>query len=48
MVGLYLTALKAIFYMHRGFFARAIEDHPDDPLGSKYAASVLAIGSILP
>ncbi|OCH93710.1 hypothetical protein OBBRIDRAFT_790061 [Obba rivulosa] len=31
-----------LFYMHRGFFARAIEDHPDDPLGSKYAPSVLA------
>ena len=28
--------------MHRGFFARAIEDCPDDPLGSKYAPSVLA------
>ncbi|EGO23157.1 hypothetical protein SERLADRAFT_471933 [Serpula lacrymans var. lacrymans S7.9] len=31
-----------LFYMHRGFFARAVEDHPDDPLGSKYAPSVLA------
>ncbi|KAA1468740.1 hypothetical protein DENSPDRAFT_834151 [Dentipellis sp. KUC8613] len=31
-----------IFYMHRGFFARAIEDNSDDPLGSKYAPSVLA------
>jgi hypothetical protein len=35
--------LKALFYMHRGFFARAIEDSPDDPLGSKYAPSVLAV-----
>lgn len=32
----------ALFYMHRGFFARAIEDNPDDPMGSKYAQSVLA------
>ncbi|KAF8498708.1 fungal-specific transcription factor domain-containing protein [Russula emetica] len=32
-----------LFYMHRGFFARAIEDSPDDPLGSKYAPSVLAV-----
>lgn len=28
--------------MHRGFFARAIEDSPGDPMGSKYAPSVLA------
>ncbi|KAI0065627.1 hypothetical protein BV25DRAFT_1714330 [Artomyces pyxidatus] len=37
-------AIKEItlFYMHRGFFARAIEDSPEDPLGSKYAPSVLA------
>ncbi|TCD68404.1 hypothetical protein EIP91_010805 [Steccherinum ochraceum] len=32
----------SIFYLHRGFFAKAIEDHPDDPLGSKYAPSFLA------
>ncbi|OBZ66409.1 putative zinc transporter cis4 [Grifola frondosa] len=41
----YITfAIKEIslFYLHRGFFARAIEDHPEDPLGSKYAPSVLA------
>ncbi|KAF9499472.1 hypothetical protein BDN71DRAFT_1487170 [Pleurotus eryngii] len=31
-----------IFYMHRGFFARALEECPEDPMGSKYAASVLA------
>jgi len=31
-----------IFYLHRGFFARAIEDSPEDPLASKYAPSVLA------
>ncbi|PCH44393.1 hypothetical protein WOLCODRAFT_138977 [Wolfiporia cocos MD-104 SS10] len=31
-----------IFYMHRGFFASALQDHPDDPLSSKYSQSVLA------
>ncbi|KAK0202815.1 fungal-specific transcription factor domain-containing protein [Desarmillaria ectypa] len=37
-------AIKEItlFYMHRGFFAQALEDHPSDPMGSKYAQSVLA------
>ncbi|KAK0467253.1 fungal-specific transcription factor domain-containing protein [Desarmillaria tabescens] len=37
-------AIKEItlFYMHRGFFAQALEDHPLDPMGSKYAQSVLA------
>lgn len=28
--------------MHRGFFARAIEDNPKDPLGSSYGTSVIA------
>jgi hypothetical protein len=37
-----LMCCVAIFYLHRGFFARAIEDNPEDPLGSKYANSVLA------
>ncbi|KAL0566479.1 hypothetical protein V5O48_015534 [Marasmius crinis-equi] len=32
----------SLFYMHRGFFARALEDSPSDPMGSKYAPSVLA------
>ncbi|KAI0793976.1 hypothetical protein C8Q74DRAFT_1194559 [Fomes fomentarius] len=32
----------SLFYLHRGFFAKALEDHPGDPLGSKYAPSVLA------
>ncbi|KAG7093834.1 hypothetical protein E1B28_007473 [Marasmius oreades] len=32
----------SLFYMHRGFFARALEDSPADPMGSKYAPSVLA------
>lgn len=32
----------ALFYMHRGYFAQAMETNPDDPMGSKYAPSVLA------
>ncbi|CDO73241.1 hypothetical protein BN946_scf185008.g3 [Trametes cinnabarina] len=32
----------SLFYLHRGFFARALEESPGDPLGSKYAPSVLA------
>jgi len=32
----------ALLYLHRSFFARAISDHPKDPLGSPYGASVLA------
>ncbi|EPQ56422.1 hypothetical protein GLOTRDRAFT_128366 [Gloeophyllum trabeum ATCC 11539] len=32
----------SIFYMHRGFFARALEDESGDPLSSKYSPSVLA------
>ncbi|TFK39379.1 fungal-specific transcription factor domain-containing protein [Crucibulum laeve] len=37
-------AIKEItlFYMHRGFFAQALEDNAQDPMGSKYAPSVLA------
>ncbi|KAL1716515.1 fungal-specific transcription factor domain-containing protein [Schizophyllum commune] len=31
-----------IFYLHRGFFATALEENPVDPMASKYAASVLA------
>ncbi|KAJ7035697.1 fungal-specific transcription factor domain-containing protein [Mycena alexandri] len=31
-----------LFYMHRGFFAHALEDNSQDPMGSKYAPSVLA------
>ncbi|KAJ7594322.1 fungal-specific transcription factor domain-containing protein [Mycena floridula] len=45
----YITfAIKEItlFYMHRGFFACALQDNPNDPMGSKYAPSVLtAYGS---
>ncbi|KIM82925.1 hypothetical protein PILCRDRAFT_783847 [Piloderma croceum F 1598] len=35
-----------IMYMHRGFFARTIEDNVDDPLGSPYGPSVLAVYGI--
>ncbi|KAJ2923910.1 hypothetical protein H1R20_g13194, partial [Candolleomyces eurysporus] len=37
-------AIKEItlFYMHRGFFAQALEDSSGDPTGSKYSQSVLA------
>ncbi|PFH45913.1 hypothetical protein AMATHDRAFT_70926 [Amanita thiersii Skay4041] len=31
-----------LLYLHRSFFARAISDHPKDPLGSPYGTSVLA------
>jgi len=31
-----------LLYMHRGFFARAINDHPNDPLGSPYGGSFIA------
>lgn len=34
--------IPALFYMHRGFFAQALEDSPVDPMGSKYSPSVLA------
>lgn len=34
--------ILALFYMHRGFFAQALEDNPADPMGSKYGPSVLA------
>ncbi|KZV93842.1 hypothetical protein EXIGLDRAFT_835432 [Exidia glandulosa HHB12029] len=33
---------KLLFYIHRSFFAYAIEESPDDLLSSKYAGSVLA------
>ncbi|KAJ7579668.1 hypothetical protein C8J56DRAFT_795968 [Mycena floridula] len=45
----YITfAIKEItlFYMHRGFFACALQENPTDPMGSKYGPSVLtAYGS---
>ncbi|TFK74894.1 hypothetical protein BDN72DRAFT_787970 [Pluteus cervinus] len=31
-----------LLYLHRSFFARAINDHPKDPLGSPYGTSVIA------
>ena len=37
-----LTAFPDLLYMHRGFFARALNDHPKDPLGSPYGTSVIA------
>jgi hypothetical protein len=37
-----LTATVDLLYMHRGFFARALSDHPKDPLGSPYGSSVIA------
>ncbi len=37
-----LIIFLALFYMHRGFFALALEDSPNDPMGSKYSHSVLA------
>ena len=38
-----LTAFPDLLYMHRGFFARALNDHPKDPLGSPYGTSVIAV-----
>jgi hypothetical protein len=31
-----------LLYLHRSFFARAVNDHPKDPLGSPYGTSVIA------
>ncbi|KAF8661287.1 hypothetical protein AX16_001386 [Volvariella volvacea WC 439] len=31
-----------LLYLHRSFFARAVSDHPKDPLGSPYGTSVIA------
>ncbi|KAF8196689.1 fungal-specific transcription factor domain-containing protein [Mycena galopus ATCC 62051] len=31
-----------LFYMHRGFFAQALQENPTDPMGHKFAPSVLA------
>jgi hypothetical protein len=42
-LGPYLRiTLTDLLYMHRGFFARALNDHPQDPLGSPYGTSVIA------
>jgi hypothetical protein len=32
-----------VFYMHRGFFAKAMEERPDDLLSHKYSRSVVAV-----
>ena len=39
---LLLEKLTDLLYLHRSFFARAISDHPKDPLGSPYGTSVIA------
>jgi hypothetical protein len=31
-----------LLYLHRAYFARAVTDHPDDPLGSPFGTSVIA------
>ncbi|KIJ20777.1 hypothetical protein PAXINDRAFT_165615 [Paxillus involutus ATCC 200175] len=31
-----------LLYLHRSYFARAVTDHPKDPLGSPYGSSVIA------
>ena len=31
-----------LLHLHRSFFARAVSDHPKDPLGSPYGTSVIA------
>ena len=35
-------SLAALLYVHRCFFAQALQDHPKDPLKSQYAPSFLA------
>lgn len=37
-----LIEIADLLYLHRSFFARAISDHPKDPLGSPYGTSVIA------
>lgn len=37
-----LYIYKVCADLHRSFFARAISDHPKDPLGSPYGTSVIA------
>jgi hypothetical protein len=39
---LFLEKKTDLLYLHRSFFARAISDHPKDPLGSPYGTSVIA------
>lgn len=35
--------LAALFYMHRGFFLRAVDENAGDPLASRFSPSVLAV-----
>lgn len=37
-----LTVMEDLLYLHRSYFARAMNDHPKDPLGSPYGTSVIA------
>lgn len=38
-----LTPIQSdLLYLHRSFFARALTDHPKDPLGSPFGTSVIA------
>lgn len=37
-----LTLHLVLLIVHRGFFARALEERPDDPVASAFGASVLA------
>lgn len=42
--GSYLSMIRSVtmLYIHKGYFARALLDHPGDPLLSPYATSFLA------
>lgn len=37
-----LIVMEDLLYLHRSYFARAMNDHPKDPLGSPYGTSVIA------
>lgn len=41
MIGSLIVA-EDLLYLHRSYFARAMNDHPKDPLGSPYGTSVIA------
>lgn len=44
MKGGYLAMVRSVtmLYIHKNFFARALLDHPNDPLASPYSTSFLA------
>lgn len=42
LISSHRLAVVDLLYMHRSFFARALSDHPKDPLGSPYGTSVIA------